>query len=240
MELTNNAGIANASPVSAFATMLYEPTRTFRQLEDKPRGWFPMIVLIASTCALMFWYYAIVDFPWFLDQMLSAMKSPEEREAAAKFMSKTMMQVSTLGSTVVGYPLVFAITGLYLMLVSKALSRGMSFGKGFALAAWSSVPAILLLPLGAMQILLASNGQLSYSALNPVSLNQLVFNYDITHPLASMMDTLSLMTFWNMFLLVIGFETWAKVKRSTAILVVLIPYLLVYGLWFAYSLSKLA
>lgn len=240
MELTNHAAIAGTSPVGAFTTMFYEPTRAFQQLEDKPKGWFPALVLIASTCAVMFWYYSMVDFAWLLDQMLSTMKSAEEREAAAKVMSKTMMQVSTLGSTALGYPLVFAVTGVYLMLVSKALSRGISFGKGFALAAWSSVPAILLLPLGAMQILMASSGQLSYSALNPVSLNQLLFHYDIAHPLASLMDTVSLMTFWTMFLLMIGFETWAKVKRSTAILVVLIPYLLVYGLWFAYGLSQLA
>lgn len=240
MELTNNAPIASASPVGAFTSMLYEPGKTFRQLEDKPRGWFPMIVLIVSTCALMFWYYSMVDFPWLLDQMLATMKSAEEREAAAKVMSKTMMQVSTVGSTAIGFPLIFAVTGVYLMLVSKALSRGISFGKGFALAAWSSVPAILLLPLGAMQILMASSGQLAYSELNPVSLNQLLFHYEMAHPLASLMDTVSLMTFWSMFLLVIGFETWAKVKRSTAVLVVVIPYLVIYGLWAAYGMSQLA
>lgn len=240
MELTNNAPIASASPVNAFTSMLYEPTRTFQQLEHKPKAWFPLLVLIASTCILMFWYYATVDFPWLLDQMLATMKSPEEREAAAKVLSKTMMQVSSVGSAVVGYPLIMAVTGVYLMLVSKALSRGMSFGKGFALAVWSSVPAFLLFPLGALQIMLASSGQLDYSSLNPISLNQLLLHYDMAHPLASLMDMISPLTLWSMFLLVIGFETWAKVKRSTAIVVVAIPYLLVYGLWFAYGMSKLA
>lgn len=239
MELTNKAPIANASPVGAFTTMFYEPTATFQRLEARPKGWFPMLVLMVSTAVLTLWYFSIVDFAWLLDQMLATMKSAEEREQAAKFMSKTMMQVSSLFSALV-FPVFFAIMGVYLMIVSKALSHGISFGKGFALAAWSSVPGILLLPLGAMQILLSSNGQFDYSSLNPVSLNQLVFHYDMMHPLATLMDTLNLTTFWSLFLLVVGFETWATVKRSTAILVVLIPNLVVYGLWFAFGMSKVA
>lgn len=240
MELTNHAPIAGASPASAFTSMFYEPTATFQRLEAKPRGWFPMIVLMASTSALMLWYFSIVDFAWLLDQMLTMMKTAEEREAAAKFMSKTTMQVSSLISGLVMLPLFSAILGVYLMIVSKALSHGISFGKGFALAAWSSVPGILLFPLGAMQILMASSGQLSFSDLNPVSLNQLLFHYDMAHPLTTLLDTLNLTTFWSIFLLVIGFEVWAKVKRSTAILVVIVPFVLVYGGWFAYGMSKLA
>lgn len=239
VELTNNAPIASASPVGAFTSMFYEPTATFQRLEARPKGWFPTLVLMVSTAALTLWYFSMVDFAWLLDQMLAIMK-PEEREQAAKFMSKTMLQVSSLVSALLMLPLFFAIMGVYLMIVSKALSQGMSFGKGFALAAWSSVPGILLFPLGAMQILMASSGQLGFSGLNPVSLNQLLFHYDMTHPLATLMDTLNLTTFWSMFLLVIGFQVWAKLKRSTAILVVLIPYVLIYGLWFAYGMSKLA
>lgn len=239
MELSNNAPIAGASPASALTTMFYEPSATFRRLEARPRGWFPMIVLMVSTCALMLWFFSVVDFAWLLDQMLTMMKA-EEREAAAKFMSKTTMLVSSLISGLVMLPIFFTILGVYLMIVSKALSHGISFGKGFALAAWSSVPGILLFPLGAMQILMASSGQLGFSELNPVSLNQLLFHYDMAHPLTTLMDTMNLTTFWSVFLLVIGFEVWAKVKRSTAILVVVVPFVLVYGGWFAYGMSKLA
>ena len=239
VELTNNAPIASASPVSAFTSMFYEPTATFGRLEDKPKGWFPTLALMISTAALTLWYFSIVDFAWLLDQMLAVMK-PDEREQAAKFMSRNMMQISSLVSSLLMLPLFFAMLGVYLMIVSKALSHGISFGKGFALAAWSSVPAILLFPLGAMQILMASSGQLSFSELNPVSLNQLVFHYDMTHPLSTLMDTLNLTTFWNIFLLVIGFQVWAKVKRSTAIMVVLVPFVLLYGGWFMYGMSKLA
>lgn len=239
MELTNNAPIASASPASAFTTMFYEPTATFQRLEAKPKGWFPMLVLMISTAALTLWYFSMVDFAWLSDQMMAAMK-PDEREQAAKILTRNMMQGTSLLSALVMFPLFFAIMGVYLMIASKVLSHGISFGKGFALAAWSSVPGILLFPLGAMQILMASNNQFDYSALNPVSLNQLVFHYDMNHPLATLMDSLNLTTIWSIVLLVIGFKVWAKVKNSTAVLVVLVPYVLIYGLWFAYGMSKVA
>lgn len=240
MELTNNAPIAGTSPLGALGTMFYEPTKTFQQLEARPAGWLPLLVVIASSCALMLWYYSIVDFAWLMDQMFATMDSAAEREQAASMMSKNVMLISSLGAVLVGFPIMCAILGAYLMIASRALSHGMSFGKGFALAAWSGVPGLLLFPLGAMQILLASSAQLDYSALNPLSLNQLVLHYNMTHPLASLMDILSLTGFWGIFLLVIGFGAWAKVKRSTAILVVVVPHVAVYGLWLAYGMSKLA
>lgn len=239
MEMTNNAPIAGASPVSAFISMLYEPTRTFRQLEAKPRGWFPMLVLMISTSALMYWYFSVVDFAWLLEQMLASAPSAEEREAARQFMSKGFMQTSAIGGALLAVPFMFAIMGLYLMLVSKSMAQGLSFGRGFALAAWSSVPAILTVPLGAMQILMAPSGQLTFSALNPLSLNQLFFHYDMAHPLTGFLDGFSLFTVWSTVLMIIGFEVWAKVQRATALKVVLIPTVLVYGAWLAYGLSQL-
>jgi hypothetical protein len=42
--------------------------------------------------------------------------------------------------------------------------------------------------------------------------------------------------------MVIGYEIWAKAKRSTAISVIVVPYAVIYGLWFAISfvMSKAA
>lgn len=240
MSIQNTVQTTSQSPMSALITMFYEPGKTFEALDSKPRGWFPMVVLILSTLALTVWYFSIVDFEWLRDQALASLSSSAEREAAAKVMTKTVFQTSAIGGTVVMFPAIFALMAVYLMIVSKTMTNGLSFGKSFALAAWSSVPTLLLLPLGALQIVLASSGQLSFSDLNPLSLNQLAFHYEMSHPLAGPTDSLNLMTLWSMALLVIGFEVWAKVKRATALKVVLIPYLLFFGVWFAIGLSRAA
>lgn len=240
MEATKELPIAGAFSMGAFITMLYEPTATFRRLQARPKGWVPLLVLMAASIVLLLWFFSVVDFPWLVDQMLAKVPSAAEREQAARVMSKNVLQISSLVSSLVMFPLFFAIMATYLLIASKALSHGLTFGKCFALSAWSSVPAILLLPLGAMQIMLSSGGQLGFSELNPVSLNQLVFHYPMANPLSSLMDALSLTSIWGIVLLVIGFETWAQVKRSTAILAVLIPHLVVYGGWFAFAASRAA
>ena len=70
---------------------------------------------------------------------------------------------------------------------------------------------ILLLPLGSMQLLLAPSGQLTFSELDLISLKQLLFHYDIAHPLSGLMDSLNLTMVWSMFLLVIGFSEPGRV-----------------------------
>jgi len=240
MELTKTTDTASsASPVRALITMFYEPSRAFAMLEPKRHAWLPLVLLMVAMTALFSWYFSVVDFAWFMDQMLAAMK-PAERDMAKSMMSKTMMQTSTLVSGVVSYPVVCAVGGLYFMLVGKFINQHVSFGTGFALSAWASVPALLTLPLGAVAITLASGGQLGFSELNPLSVNQLFFQYDMAHPMAGILDSLNATSLWSVFLTIIGFQVWTKVSQSTALKVVLIPFVTIYAIWFAFAMSKAA
>jgi len=197
-----------------------------------------LALLMLSNCILVLWYFNIVDFPWMVEQTFAAIGDVAQREQARKMVTKTMMLTGTMAGAVVGVPVLLAVMALYFALIGKVMNKDITFEKGFALSAWASVPSLILLPLGALQILLSTNGQLSLSQLNPLSLNQLFFQYDLTHPLASLLDAVNVTNLWSVFLLVIGFETWVKVKRATAIKVVVLPVAAVYGAWLAYGLSK--
>jgi len=236
MELTKTADAPAGSPFSALITMFYEPGKTFAALEHRKAGWLPMILLMASSLIITGWYFSVVDFQWLLDQMFAAMPATDV-EAAKSFMSKGMMMTMSIVSTLVVLPAVLAFMALYFLLASKSIKKPIDFNTAFSLSAWTSLPMLLTLPLGAIQILMMTNGQLTFSQLNPLSLNQLFFHYEMSHKMASFMDSLSVFTIWNIVLLVIGFEAWAKVKRSTSVLVVLVPYVTIYGLWFAFALA---
>lgn len=240
MELTNTIAPATNSPVSALITMFYDPSRAFAMLQPKRHAWLPLVLLIVSTIALMIWYFNVVDFSWLMDQILATMKDASQRAQAKGMMTKGMMQTTTLISTVLMYPAICAITGVYFMLVGKSINKDVSFGTGFALTAWAYVPALLMLPLGAVAIAMATGGQLNFSELNPLSVNQLFFHHEMTHPMAGVLDSISLISLWSAFLMVIGFQVWGKVARATALKVVLIPYAIIYAAWFAYALSKAA
>ncbi len=233
----STATASNASPVSALFAMFYEPSRAFAMLEPKRHAWLPLALLIITMAALFSWYFSVVDFAWVMDQMLATMK-PAEREVAKSMMTKTMMQTTTMLSGIISYPVVCAVSGLYFMFAGKFINKSVSFGDGFALSAWASVPGLLMLPMGAIAIAMGSGGQVSFSELNPLSVNQLFFQYEMAHPMAGVLDSIGLTSLWSVFLAVIGFQVWAKVAQSTAWKVVLIPYITIYALWFAFSMSK--
>jgi hypothetical protein len=155
-------------------------------------------------------------------------------------LSRQTMAAFACGGSAFMLLLMYSLTGLYFAIVGKVRNNGVGFAKGFSLAAWAGVPYLLLFPLGAMQIMLASNNQISFESLNPVTLNQLVFHYEHTHPMAGFLESISIPMIWSICLLVIGYQVWAKAPRATALKVVLLPYVVIYGAWLAYALSKTA
>jgi hypothetical protein len=231
--------LTSNSPVSALFAMFYEPARAFAMLEPKRHLWLPMVLLVAAAAVLMTWYFSVVDFAWFLDQVLATV-SAAEREQMKSMMGRGFFQISSTFGAVVAYPFLFAVAGLYFMIIGKFINKDISFETGLALSAWSSIPGLLNLPMGIVAILMSSGGQISFSELNPLSLNQLIFNVDMAHPMAGLYDSINLTSIWTAVLTVIGFQAWTKATLASALKVVLSPYVVIYGIWFAYAMSKAA
>lgn len=223
----------STSALRTLVMMFSEPGRAFADLERRCSAWLPLLLIVVCTSVLWLWYYQAVDFSWLLDKMTATVADPGAREKAKQFMSKNALMYGSLGGTVVAIPVMFALTALYFLIVAKIMKLEIGFGKWFGFVAWASVPALLSLPLGAMQILLAHNGQLAPGQINPVSLNSLLFHIEMGQRWASLLDSLSLIHFWSWALMVFGFQYWSKSSRATSIFVVLLPYILIYGIWFA-------
>jgi hypothetical protein len=242
MELIDKAAPASASPFGAVVSMFYEPTATFNRLASRRAAWLPALLLVLSMSTITYWYFGhFVDFEWLQADMLASVTDPAMREKQAQ--ADVPRAVMTYGSAFgagAGMLVSCAIVGLYLLLVGKVCNIDFGFKKGFALAAWASLPIVLMLPLGALQMMVASSNQIPYESLFPLSLNQLLFHYERAHPMAALLESLSILSAWNIVLLVIGYQAWAGVKRATALKIILPPYALVYGIWFAYALSKTA
>ncbi|HEY1042266.1 MAG TPA: YIP1 family protein [Telluria sp.] len=242
MELAEKSTAASGSSFGAVARMFYEPSATFAQLETRRSTWLPLLLVMLSGIIIAVWYYQFVDYAWLQEQFLNAIEDPavRDRQREAGGMALGTLTAVTIVGMVIFYLVAYALTSLYLLIVSKVRNSPFTFGQGFSLAVWSSVPMLILLPLGAMQILLASNNQVMFQALNPLTLNQLVFHYEPAHAMAGVLESISLLTFWNIFLQVVGYQIWAKTSRATAVKVVVAPYIVIYGLWLAYALSKAA
>ena len=45
------------------------PSSAFADLRERPRFWFPLLLVMLSTAGMAFWYYSIVDIEWFKEAM---------------------------------------------------------------------------------------------------------------------------------------------------------------------------
>lgn len=235
---TDNNSDVRISPLNTFTAMFAEPGRAFAAVQQRSMAWLPLLLIMLGSTALFFWYFQIVDFAWLQDRMLASVPDAQGREAAKQVMTKNAMQISQLFGILIGLPIMLSLIAVYFLIVAKIKNLDFGFTKWFSFVSWASLPALLSLPLGAMQILLASNGQLGLDQLNPVSLNQLFFHIEMGKPWASLLESINITSVWSAVLMVVGFQVWSKASRSTSIIVVAIPYTVIYGVWIAISLMS--
>jgi hypothetical protein len=211
-----------------------DPSPTFARLKAKTNAWLPLLVSVLLSLAVMYWWVATLDFDWLREHMLAAQPSakPEVRAAMAHAMTPKFMMWSTGISAVVGTVLIFAVTAVYYLLAGKVIGSPMGYGKWFGFAVWTSMPRLLVVPLSMLQIY-TSHGQLAPEDLNMVSLNYLLFHLPLSHPWASLAGSIDLTTFWSVALATIGLKAWTGRSTGTCLAVVLLPYLVIYGLWAA-------
>ena len=236
----NNDPKVQASAFETFISMFTEPSRAFATVEKRSMVWLPLLFTLFGTSVLLVWYFQSVDFPWLLDRMTANIPDQAVREKAKAFMTKSTMQVSSVSGAVIVTPLVYTLYAVYFLLVAKIKKLDFGFTKWFSCAAWSYLPGLLVLPLGAMQILMANNGQLGLDQLNPLTLNQLFFHIEMGHPWASLLESINITLIWSAVLMVLGFQVWSKLSRSTSVIVVMLPLGVIYGVWSVVSLMSKA
>jgi hypothetical protein len=214
--------------------VILEPAPTFARLKAKPGAWIPLFILILLTLAISYWWIVTVDFSWLREHMLASQPkvTPDARAAMERFLTPQMMLWSSGIGVVVGTLAVFALLALYYLLAGKVLDTPIGYGKWFGFAVWTGVPRLLTIPLSALQIV-TSGGKLAPEDLNMVSLNYLLLHLPLSDPWASLAGSLDLTSVWSIALAVIGLNAWTGRPTATCVIVALLPYVLVYGLWAA-------
>lgn len=222
------------NPMLVMGQMLTEPTIAFRALQKRSYGWLPLALMMATTIAIMYWYYATVDYAWLLERTLSITPDakPEQREAMAKMMKPQTFRTIGLAAATIMTPLIMAVSALYFLLAGKFVGANLSYGKWFSFACWTSIPTLLTIPLMAMQIM-SSQGQLAAEDLTMVSLNYLVFHVPPSHAWASWLSSLQLTQVLIVVLTALGLRAWTGCTLKAALLLAMVPTLIVYGGWAA-------
>jgi hypothetical protein len=187
----------------------------------------------------MFWYYAAVDLGWLKDYLFSdnarIQAMPEaDRARVMATVSRTTLTLSAVVGVIVIELAGFLLQGLYFLVAGRATGVRSDFRRWFALACWTSLPTLVGIVCGA--VLLATGGhdvQLSPGALQPLSLNELFFHRTPNEPGYALLGGLTLLNLWVWVLCVIGVRTWSGRTWMFSSIFVMLPMVIVYGIWTA-------
>lgn len=121
-------------------TFASAPSSAFEELRERPRFWFPLLLLVASTVAIVYWYYSVVDIEWLKDTMFSndpdMQKLPEaERAAAMAVLGRNPMLWGAVIGALFALPIFFLLQALYLLLAAKSRSCRSASSTGLRSAA---------------------------------------------------------------------------------------------------------
>jgi hypothetical protein len=225
----------------ALATALATaPSSAFAELRERPRFWFPLLALVASTVVLVYWYYSVVDIEWLKDAMFSNNPDIQKLSEAERAQTMAIMGRSTLlwGSVIgalLGLPIYFLLNALYFLLAAKVTGLPQGFKHWFALTCWSSLPLLLGTVVAAIFLLLSDTSQMSPSLMQPLSLNELVLHRPFGSPGHALFESVSIPGLLSWALMIIGVRTWSQRSWAFSTVLVLIPIVCIYGLWAAYA-----
>ena len=197
------------------------PSSAFAELRERPRFWFPLLLLVLSTAVLVYWYYSAVDIEWLKDLMFGnnpdIQKLPEaERAQMMAMVSRNTLLWGSVIGTFFALPIVFLVHGF----VSAARRQGHQAAAGIQ----TLVRAGLLVvagPAAGHSRRCHLPGSERYAAdaararLQPLSLNELVFHRPLGSPGQALLETLTIPGLLSWALMIIGVHTWSQ--RSWAL-----------------------
>jgi hypothetical protein len=229
----NNMELASA--------LVTSPSAAFAELKERPRFWFPLLVVCLTTAAIFIWYYSIVDVEWLKDRLFSANPrtsnmSEQQRERAMDFMSANVLMWSSVLSIVVTIPIMRALESVYFTLAGNVANVRYSFKHWFALSCWTGLPHVIGTLAMVVYLLTANTNQISNEELSLLSVNELFFHKEMTEPGFALLSSLTLIHPWVWWLTVLGIRAWSGRSWVFSSVFALIPVVVVYGGWALWSL----
>lgn len=231
---TQQTAQSESGLIETSVNVFTSPTEAFRSLQRKPKKLFPLFLILVLNALVLLWYFSIVDYAWFVDDILSADNISEEDQAEARegMMSLSINTFAMFG--VLGGSLAIIAINLlqaaYLSLVAALRGDEYKFSHWFSLVCWAGLPMLLTIAGSAVTILLSPNGQLSALDLDPLTLRNLGIS-SANAGVQTLTQSLSLSTFWSIGLMVFGYRQWIETSWLRAVITVLSPYLCILGVW---------
>ncbi len=209
------------------------PSKTFTDLRRNASWWAPWILI--SIVSLIF-IYAIskqVGFEQVSRNQVAHSSRADQFDKLPADQQARQIQISSKIISIFGYgsPLLILlyclIATVVLWLTFKlAFGAEVTFGQAYAITMYGWLPGIFSALVGAIALFAGTNPE-GFDINNPVGTNLGYYLDPETTGkfIRGMASSLDILTIWTIVLIGIGYACTSKVKRSTAIIVVAVWYL---------------
>lgn len=187
----------------------------------------------------------------------------EQMEQMASVLSANVMTLTTVAGVIISVVVAYSISAFYLQQMTKhqpasndtveespadptsdplpvsgfdvdpAQSSGIGFGRWFGFICWVSLPTVIASLFLMVLIMTSNDPRLPIENLAMFSLNQLVFHLPVDATWFSILQSITLIQWWSLFLAIVGVHRWSSLTLGGAATVCLLPYLFIYGVWAA-------
>jgi len=210
------------------------PSSAFGELRERPRFWFPLLLVIASTAAITFWYYSVVDVDWLKDVMFGNNPglAEEQRTVAMNMTNRTTLLWSSLIlGALIGIPVWVLLQALFLQIAAKVTRVPVGFKHWIAMSSWTMLTALLSIVVAAILLVLSETTQVSPGVMQPLSLNELLFHRPIGSPGQGFLDSLTIPSLLAWILMIIGVRVWSQRSWLFSAAFVLVPVVVIYSVF---------
>jgi len=224
------------SVFNAMVDIVASPAKALDEIRQHTSWlWWPLLISIFLAAGLFIYYYSWVDFPWLVEEtirQIPAENRAESAETIRSFMKPGTSTWTSVIAVVVMTFIIYTIQATYLHLANKLTTGAeIGFGSWFSFTVWTSFVGIFGALAAFVMIFMADSNQLSTQSLQVVSINSLFIHASAGEPWFTWASSLSLIHFWTLFLMSIGYARWtgASIVKSTIIAV--LPWVLIFGIW---------
>lgn len=225
--------------MSQLIDIFLDPAKAWAQLKERPTFLVPALIVAVATSLATVLYFFHVDPAWFADYQVQAMAKDMSASEIAQ-MQKVMPGAHTQGwislvATPIVMAIVYAVTALYYLLAGKVAGHAVDFRRGLTIAAWSSMPMVVVAIVSLIGVY-TSSPQTSYESLQMLSVDPLLVQLPMDHDWSRLAKSFSLINFWCWFLAALGWKTWFRTGWGQAVFVAVLPSVVIYGVMALFAL----
>lgn len=218
--------------------LAFEPRKAFAEIRERPSYAFPLLLVVAGSMIIAFWYRSVVDLEWLTDSVMRSNETirraltDEQITARAQAAGENPGAAIALGAlgTGLGVLLGYLISGAYFTLAGKITGLKYSFRQWFALSCWTALPTLLTLLAAAFVLMGVTSPQILPDAIQPLSLNALYFQRKLGESGYTLYTNLSLPMLLSMILALLAVKDWSRRSWLFSVIFTFLPTALVVGI----------